>query len=230
MSEEELTSIAVRLATEAVDEEIAHHPELFSQRETLISSKTKRFAHEIEGENSDLLDEIDRAAKLIQDYFATYPTNEREALFEKLYLAQDESDPNKTLQENMGLPEEVMQAIYGYGVEMQNRDNHPDAAAIFKFLITLNPFIADFWTALGMSQICQHKDIPALKSFENSLKINPENLRSYYFIAYTQHLLKDDSASLATLEEGLKLTESPTYEEWGPILQEIQTNFSKETV
>jgi tetratricopeptide (TPR) repeat protein len=228
-TDEELSQLAKQLASTQLDEEIAHHPELFPQRETLLRSKSKRIEKEIKEKNNDLFSDLNSASILIKDYFLSLPPTESEPLLEKLSHAQQlleeeiPQDPNKTLQEKLALPEEILQAIYSFAIDLQKKERHKDAADVLKFLIVLNPLISDFWIALGFSQLCLNFTQEALKSFSLSLTNDPSNLRSYYFIAYTHRLLNDEASSLAITEEALALKDNPTYSEWEPTFTEIKS-------
>lgn len=218
----ELKEMAKNAASELVDREIAHHPELIGQRETLLEGKSKQLEKEIKKKNEDLIQELNLASALVKEYLTTLPPDVINPYLEKLSTVQKSDDPNKTLQEQTGVPNDIMQLIYKYGMDLQKDQDFSSSSAIFKFLIVLNPLVADFWTALGYCQIMLEDPREALKSFRNSLLNDPDNLRAFYFFAYTHQLLNDHASALATVEEALKQTHNPKFAEWETAFKEMQ--------
>lgn len=204
------------LAKKTVDEELTRNPEKFSQREKLIEKKAEELEQKADERNSRTNEELKRAGEILIKWIQTLPQAEREKVTKELMKINQKiaSDPliltkflsgDFNLQKLLQVEDSFMQQIYTIAIGYQDESHHLDAAALFKFLIVLNPYVTDFWIGLGFSSMHLHELEEAQNYFDTAITMDTLNPRGYYFGSLCSKMRKDTHKATNYCEIGLGL-------------------------
>jgi len=72
----------------------------------------------------------------------------------------------------LGITMKTLRACYETGKGFFRDDKHPEASTIFSFLTYLNPYVADFWVALGLCYHKAQKYTEALEAFAKNCALD----------------------------------------------------------
>lgn len=85
----------------------------------------------------------------------------------------------KTIQEILGISAEDMVKYYEYGNELSEDKRYKDAADVFLFLSTLNPFVYEVWLSLALIEHHnQHWDF-SFFAFQKAIALDPFRKDAY---------------------------------------------------
>lgn len=115
---------------------------------------------------------------------------------------------NKTLQEECGYDGEMMGNIYDLAELLLHKREFENAADLFLFLTTLNPYVCWFWQGLGFAYQEQLKYEEALDSFKFAIRCNLYDLDCYEEAVRCCLNKRDVTEAFNILEFGLKLIEN----------------------
>jgi type III secretion system low calcium response chaperone LcrH/SycD len=117
----------------------------------------------------------------------------------KTYIAE-----GKTFQEIIGYSEETMEKFYQGACKLFENHRYDDASDAFVFLTTLNPYVHNFWLALGMAEQAREEYSAALVAYGMAGVNEPGNPLSLWHSAHCYYLIGDRKASLEMLGRLLK--------------------------
>ncbi len=80
-----------------------------------------------------------------------------------------------TWQDLLGYSDSVMMAQYKKGYDLYQQAEYKDAAAVFSYLTTLNPYEYQFWLGLGLAKQSDRLYEEALASYTAAEAIEPSN-------------------------------------------------------
>ena len=216
------------LAQLKTEEEIAHHPELAKEKDALLRQKLEELKHTFQEKNARDAEELKKAGQVLIDWISTLPVDEKEKISLELSQINKKISSDDfafkefikgefSLQQLLEVSDELIQKIYHRAVHLQKEGHHLDASALLKFLILLNPFLADFWIGMGYSSMNVNELDEAKQYLDTAISIDPNNPRTYYFAAVCSKLMKDQVAAMNYCKEGLQLSN----QEWNPIFNKL---------
>lgn len=140
-------------------------------------------------EYEKILDQMREAYHLLQHEIQRLPLLEKDLYNKEITLAreklrntmdlQDLADTSY-LQQFLGFSDKTLLWIYQVEFNYLEQEKFKEALAIFSLLPLLNPFICDYWIALGFAQKANTLDAEAICSFSFASILNPKNPVSRY--------------------------------------------------
>jgi tetratricopeptide (TPR) repeat protein len=127
-----------------------------------------------------------------------------------------------SLQHLLEVSDTLMEKIYQRAVYLQKRNHPMESAALFKFLILLNPFCADYWLGVGFSALNLHELEDAKQYFDTAISIDPKNPKVYYFAAICAKLQQDHDSVSKYCNEGQAVGSV----EWDLIFKDLTKPFN----
>jgi len=127
----------------------------------------------------------------------------REKLKNKSYLKK-ELAKGKTAQEILGFSDETMAKFYKAAYHLFEHQRHLDAAQAFLFLVTLNPYIPDYWLGLGMSTQLTGDFEAAIDAYEMAAVYEMDNPVPYFYLAKCLFSIHDRDSALQALDLALE--------------------------
>lgn len=94
----------------------------------------------------------------------------------------------KTFQDAFKYRPEELQAFFVYGKELFYAERHKEASDIFFFLVFLNPYLFETWTAFALAEYYQGHYELSDWAFQMAITLNPLRGRSY--LDFVQTLLE----------------------------------------
>ncbi len=189
-------------------------------REKYVKQKILGLIHDLEENHKKILDSMTQARKTLLVDLKNLPDIEKEHHAKELLIAMDKLSHNIEIeqitaatswQKFLGLSNETLIWIYKLGFQFFENKNNEEAFPLFLMLTLLNPFVADYWIALGFVQKGLSLEVVALDSFSLAALLNPDNPTPRYQNAEIHlHLGQFDKAlleleSLAEIIEKQKL-------------------------
>lgn len=111
----------------------------------------------------------------------------------------------KTFQEIIGYSTETMEKFYQGACRLFEQHRYDDAADAFVFLTTLNPYVHNYWLALGMAEQAREEYSAALVAFGMAGVNDASNPASLWHSAHCYYLIGDRKASLDVLQKLLEV-------------------------
>lgn len=108
----------------------------------------------------------------------------------KTYIAE-----GKTFQEILGYGDQVMEKFYQGASKLFEKQLYDQASDAFVFLTTLNPYVANFWLALGMAEQAREEFSAALVAYGMAGVNDPTNPLSLWHSAHCYYLMGEHKAS-----------------------------------
>ena len=238
--EELIRKISQGIAVDRVNEELAHHPELLAQKEVLLKVKENEVKGDIEGELNEILYDLTQAEEFLIGWFQQIPPEKREALrkefkrageifqsewFQKSLKVSMENplERESPLQKVLKLSDSTLQTIYEAGCHLQREGDFQTARAIFRFLVFLNPLVADFWICLGFCFSNLRNFDQAFQSYQFALELEPQQPNGLYFSAVNFTLQEEYDKAHEYCDKGLTLINGhDTLPQWKPTLLELK--------
>ena len=127
-----------------------------------------------------------------------------------------------TFQSILGLSNEMLLWIYGVGHQLHIEKKHEKALIIFNLLVTLNPLVADYFVAKGLTERSLEKNTEALYSFAMASMMNPHHPVARYNAAeiYLQnHKQEDARLEFEVLEE---IVRTGKHEQFRPAVEAMR--------
>ncbi len=122
-------------------------------------------------------------------------------------LLKEELALGKTAQEIMGFSDETMAKFYRAAYQLFEHRHYVDAGNAFLFLVTLNPYIHDYWLGLGMaSQMCGDFEA-AVDAYEMAAVYELENPVPYFYLAKCFFAIHDRDNAMQALSLAIEYAE-----------------------
>ena len=110
---------------------------------------------------------------------------------------ENQSSSDLSLQETLNISDDTIRRLYECGNHAYEKNNFVGATGVFLLLMTLNPYIMEFWMALGMIQEKQGHTEQALNLFAlGSLNFPSEPLFRVHLISCYLSLGQTEDAKL----------------------------------
>lgn len=122
----------------------------------------------------------------------------REKLKDKK-LMKKEFAQGKTAQEIMGFSDEAMAKFYGAAHRLFDHRRYEDAGNAFLFLVTLNPFVHDYWLGLGMCAQMTGDHDSAVDAYEMAAICQLDSPVPYFYLAKTLFAMHERESALQAL-------------------------------
>lgn len=106
----------------------------------------------------------------------------REKLKDKK-LMKKEFALGKTAQDIMGFSDEAMAKFYGAAHRLFDHQRYEDAGKAFLFLVTLNPFVHDYWLGVGMCAQMTGDHESAVDAYEMAAICQLDSPVPYFYLA-----------------------------------------------
>ncbi len=87
---------------------------------------------------------------------------------------------SETLQEAFEVTGREMEELYKEGFDHYQTDRYTDSGTVFRWLVTLNPFMIKYWMGLAASQQLLNQDEKALHSYAVAAFLDPESPMPHY--------------------------------------------------
>ncbi|MBM3198478.1 MAG: hypothetical protein FJZ58_04395 [Chlamydiae bacterium] len=175
--------------TEGMDTVLAHKEKQAERAKALLHDHFHHLPKEKQREYSR---EVERAIKEMTSWFKV-SANE--------HVKGREGD---TFQSILGLSDELLLWIYSVGHRLSTEKRHEDALAIFRLLTMLNPLVADYYVAQGITERALGQSHEALYSFALASLVNPHHPIARYNSAeiyLESHKGEDARIEFEVLEE-----------------------------
>lgn len=158
---------------------------LLQPKEVYIKQKTQDVVSAIEQEILTRDANLNKAAVLLREHLSSLSILQKEKIEKEMIEAEkkvvdllskkQEVSKEDTFQSLLGFSNETLIWIYSVGYQSFQEKKGDDAFVIFQMLTTLNPLVADYWIAQGLTQKMLEKDIEALHSFSMASVMKPNN-------------------------------------------------------
>lgn len=110
----------------------------------------------------------------------------------------------KTAQDLIGYKNETMARFYSAAYHLLSRKQYVDAANGFLFLVTLNPYVEEYWIGLGMATQ-QYGDYDmAMNAYEMAAIVHVESPVPYFYLAKCLFAMHDRESALEALDLALE--------------------------
>lgn len=227
------------LVARSLAEELEVKGGLLQPKDLYIKQKTEDIVSAIETELSKREKNLNRAAAALHEKLFLLPRIQREKIEKEMIGAEgkvvdilapkEEIRKEDTFQSLLGLSNDTLLWIYSIGYQLFEDGKKEDAFAIFQMLTTLNPLVADYWIAEGLTQKALNYDMESLHSFAMASIMKPNNpIPRCQSVEIYLKIGQIDSARLefAALE---KIMQSAAYPELGPFVDLLRNKiqFSK---
>ena len=120
----------------------------------------------------------------------------------KTYIAE-----GKTFQEILGYDNEIMEKFYQGACRLFENRRYDEASDAFVFLTTLNPYVHNFWLALGMAEQSREEFSAALVAYGMAGINDPSNPVSLWHTAHCHYLMSEPRQAREMLERLLNVCE-----------------------
>lgn len=119
---------------------------------------------------------------------------------------RDAKDDETTLQERLPLTNQQMSDMYEYGISLYSEGKYSAASDVLMCMCMLNPFIAGFWRALGLSQEAEGDYSGAVLSYAVALE-KDDDLAPALFTARCLGQLGHRMEALEALDQATTLAQ-----------------------
>jgi hypothetical protein len=234
---DEVDVLADELALFAVDEEMALHPELLSQKESLLKRKSGQIKEELLSAKVKFEDNLVLATTLLQHWFKQLPSDEKE-LFkresEKVVEISKRPDfeerwtdpliePSLTYQAILGLSDAFMQSIFHEAERLQKAGSHLEALALFQFISLLNAYYFPSLLGSGFSHLKLGHLEEAQNLFDIALVMASDEPKCYYFSALCNFLRKEKYNAKTFCDAGLEFAHKQHNADWVHQLEKLKS-------
>ena len=240
---QDISKIADELAEELIDTEIARHPEMVSQRDTLLKSKKHEALNLVRNAVDEVMNDVKNAYVSIGDWIERLPQEEKERVEKEFEIAASlaatddfskyledlaEEKTATTLQSALKFSQETIKGLFDLGYTFQKEQEFTKAREIFRLLSLLNPSVTEIWIQLGYAFMSLSQFPEAEQSFQTASQIDPDNpIGLYYLMLCFCH--QDNMAdALLICDEGLKL--SKTNLEWQKSFMEVKPTLQNKLI
>ena len=115
-------------------------------------------------------------------------------------LLKKEMAEGKTAQEIMGFSNDAMAKFYGAAYRLFEHRRYEEASNAFLFLVTLNPYIHDYWLGLGMCAQMMGDYDAAVDAYELAAMCQLDSPVPYFYLAKCLFTMKEKESALQALE------------------------------
>lgn len=137
-------------------------------------------------------------------------------------------DKGGTWQELMGYDQGLMDRQYKIASDLYHQADYKNAAAVFSYLTTLNPYDYRFWMGLGFAKQSERLYEEAIVSYTAAGAIDPEQPLPYLHAAQCFYALQLKEMSLENLQKALEVAKSkPEHQETYRKAEILLNNFPK---
>lgn len=149
-----------------------------------VSGVLKKIGEPLEAFEESLL----RAIPLLRGHVDALPLAEKERVEEEMQRAANLAlnaslAGDSTLQKLLNLSSQTLIWMYEVAYSYYAQKDFSKALSIFQFLTILNPLIADYWVALGLTQRSLKQEMAALYAFSIAALMNPDHPTPRYHAA-----------------------------------------------
>jgi type III secretion system low calcium response chaperone LcrH/SycD len=130
------------------------------------------------------------------------PEDVREKLQDPEYFGQQIQE-GKSLQEILEFSDEKLEIFYQQASRLYQKNRFKESIEAFTFLTTLNPFVANFWLGLGMSEQRLEEYSDALLAFAMAMMADPASPLPHYQTALCYRAMGEKESALGALELAL---------------------------
>jgi len=126
----------------------------------------------------------------------------------------------------LGISPHTLSWIYQVGFDAHKNTHRVEAESIFLLLTYLNPFIVEYWIALGITQKDQNKQDKAISSFAIASLIHPNHVSPHYHLAtlfLQQQKIEQATEEVAILEQLIATQQRPDLQ---TLVHELQTKIA----
>ena len=210
------------LAEEKLHELQAKGGSLMLSKDAYIKQQEKVILSTLDKQLAWVGSALRQASAILHERLEALPSSKREVIRDELTRAFEgfadninkSRDTLEPLQVMLGISRETMLWMYSVGRETFTEKRYEEAQGIFFLLTMLNAFVADYWTAFGMSQRHTDHEEEALYSFAMAICLQPDKpLPRYHSADIYCKLGKIDDACIE-LEELSRIVADLQDREW----------------
>ena len=136
-------------------------------------------------------------------------------------LNREESDPNKTPQENLKIPLETLKKCFEVAKHLVQEERFHDAECVFEWILFLNPKFSMAWLDLGLCLQEQGRFNEALQAYATTYFLDPRPLFARAKSVEAYLALKQKADAEAEYAELKILVEQAPDEKWNSILKDL---------
>ncbi|MBA3722858.1 MAG: SycD/LcrH family type III secretion system chaperone [Parachlamydiaceae bacterium] len=122
------------------------------------------------------------------------------AKLKNLSLLKKELAEGKTAQQIIGFSDKLMDKFYKAAYQLFEHKRYKDAANAFLFLATLNPYVHEYWLALGMASQMSQDYEAAIDAYELAAMCDIKSPVPYLYLAKCLFSIHDRESALQALD------------------------------
>ena len=135
------------------------------------------------------------------------------------FFEQETSKEYETLQQVFELSDETILWFYRVGKKLYDEHDYSSATAIFTYLSILDPYVYDFWIALGLSKQNEEDFTGAVEAFLSASIMSNDEPASHFYAAECYLAMKDKEKARLEYSKALHLADKNiTTHEWEPLI------------
>ncbi|MES2199954.1 MAG: hypothetical protein V4489_07285, partial [Chlamydiota bacterium] len=181
--------IAEVLATQKADA-LSSTNHLHSSKEAqYIKEQTEELTQDLQKEYTNFVGCMKKASVVLQQELKHLPSKEQEhhqkefnlaasklnAPQEDLELTLKEFATASSWQQFLGFSDKTLLWVYQIARQCYEKKNLEESLSLFQFLININTFVSDYWTAIGFVRRALHQTSEALDCFAMAILLNQDN-------------------------------------------------------
>lgn len=171
------------------------------------------------------IDSLDKALEILKNHgqwpHETHFQELRQRL-SSLEALEEQIQQGKLFQEILGIKEDEMTVFYQTALDLYHAHRDQEAQSLFIFLTQLNPFVATFWSFLGMLEERNHHLEQANLAYLFAAELEETTLAPYLHAEKCLLMLHREEESLKVLHRALERSnENPKLHGWQPKVDEM---------